>query len=380
MNKRFYVTNEIEEGTAEMFFFGTIGDDLTSAAFAQELKDLAETNDTIVVRINSGGGSIFDGLAIYGALKNCPARIIGKIDGLCASMATICAIAMDKVYMSSKAMFMTHKASGWANGSAEDLKTYASMMDNLENVLVDVYAQKTGLSATDAKAKFLKPEDTWFTAQQALDAKLIDGIYDDGDKMVSVPAMKDQRELIAFYNSFLSTNIPSMKQFLMTAGQLAALNLTATSDATAVTRALDGLIAKANKVDQLQVQVNEAVQARTTAETELANLKKTTTESRVDALLSKALDTDKKITAEMKTALRAQYLGNPDGLESLLKAMPAIVSVTGQLRDGQETGKKFEGKTWMQMDKEGLLDEYKAKHPAAFKAMYKERFGVDYKG
>lgn len=378
---RFYVTNEVKEGEAEMFLFGTIGDDLNCEEFVRELKALAETNKTICIRINSGGGSVFDGLAIYGAIKNCKAQTVGKIEGLCASMATICALAMDKVYMSRSAQFMTHKASGLAHGSAEELKTYAAMMDNLENVLAEVYARKTGLSSGDVRAKFLKGEDTWFTAQEAVDAKLIDGVYDpDGDFAVSAPtALKSQRELIAFYNSLFQNNTPKMKQFLLTANQLAALNLNAASDASSVTNALDGLIAKAGKVDALQAQVTEAVNAKTTAETELSALKKQTAEARVDQLLDKALDIDKKITVAMKATLKEQYADNPDGLDKLLKAMTPIVSVTGQLKEA-ETDKKYEGKSWDQLDRAGLLEEFKAKHPDAFKAKYKERFDKEYKG
>src|SRR6185312_15815083 len=114
-------------------------------------------------------------------------------------------------------------------------------------------------------------------------------------------------------------------------------------------------------------------------ETELANLKKTTTEARVDALLDKALNTDKKITAATRTALRAQYLGNPDALDTLLQSMTPILSVSGQLKEG-ETSDKFKGKTWGQLDKAGLLPELKTKHPDAFKALYKEHFDKEYKG
>jgi|GEM_PF-1988540 len=377
---RFYVANELGDGEAEMFLFGTIGDDLNCEEFVRELRDLAVSAKTIYVRINSGGGSVFDGLAIYGALKKCPAMVIGKIDGLCASMATICALGMDKVYMSRNAQFMTHKASGYAMGSSDEIKTYAAMIDNLENVMADVYANKTGLTTEEVKGKFLRSDDSWFTAQQALDAKLIDGIYDpENGEAVGAPAtMKNQQEVIAYYNNFFSNNTPTMKQFLLSASQLAALNLTAGSEPAAVSTAVDALIAKAGKVDQLQAQLNEAVQAKATADTDLANLKKTSTEARVDALLDKALNQDKKITAQVKVALREQYLTNPDGLEKLLAAMTPILSVTNNLKE-EETDKRFAGKSYAELDKAGLLEELKAKHPETFKTLYKEQYGTEYK-
>lgn len=369
------------DGEAEMFLFGTIGDDLVCGDFVRELRALSETNGTIVIHINSGGGSVFDGLAMYEAIKKCTAKTIGKIDGLCASMATIVALAMDEVHMSKNAQFMTHKASGWASGSADDLKTYASMMDDLENVLSAVYSKKTGLAADGVKAKFLKGEDTWFSAQQALEAKLIDGIYDsDATDTINVPkALKTQQEIIAFYNSqFTNFNTINMKQFVMSAGQLAALNLTANAEAPAVANALDSLIAKANTADSLKTQLDAAVLAKSTVDQELTSLKGKTVIDKVDALLDKALNVDKKVTVAMSATLRTEFIKNPDGLESLLKAMTPLTIVTNNLKEG-ENEKKYAG-DWNELDKAGKLDKLKAENIDLFKAKYKDEFGKEYKG
>lgn len=378
MKKRFHVKNALSDadGCVEMFLYGIIGDDLNCMDFVRELRDLSETNKTICIHINSGGGSVFDGLAIYGALKECKARTIGKIDGLCASMATVVALAMDEVYMCKTAQFMTHKASGWASGSADELKTYASMMDNLENVIADVYAKKTGDTIPDVKAKFLKPEDTWFSASDALSAKLIDGVYD-MDASIQAPSMRNQKDLVSFYNTHIKNfNTANMKNIIMTAGQMAALNLSAIADAATVTSALDNVILKAQKVDQLQILADNAVAAKKTAEDALALLQSKATTDKVDALLTKALDTDKKITVAQKDVLRAQFLTNPEGLETFLKAMSPIVSVTTNLKEGGES-KKFEG-SWDVLDKAGLLDKLKAENLDLFKQKYKDHFGTEY--
>ena len=367
------------EGEAEMFLFGTIGDDLVCGDFVRELRALSETNGTIVIHINSGGGSVFDGLAMYEALKKCTAKTIGKIDGLCASMATIVALAMDEVHMSKNAQFMTHKASGYASGSADDLKTYASMMDDLENVLSAVYSKKTGLAADGVKAKFLKGEDTWFSAQQALEAKLIDGIYDsDCADTITVPkALKSQQEIIAFYNShFTNFKKVNMKQFVMSAGQLAALNLTATAEAPAVANAIDSLIAKAKEADGLKTQLDSAILAKSTVDLELTTLKGKTVTDKVDGLLAKALDVDKKTTVAMNDTLRKKYITDPEGLEALLNTMQPLTIVTNKLKEGGED-KKYAG-TWNELDKAGKLDKLKAENIDLFKAKYKEEFEREY--
>jgi ATP-dependent protease ClpP protease subunit len=363
------IINEVKDGVAEMFLFGTIGEDLQCEAFCRELKELAETNNTIVIHINSGGGSVFDGLAIYGALKNCKAETIGKIDGLCASMATVVALGMTKLYMCKSAQFMTHKASGWAAGSSDELKTYASMMDNLELVMCDVYSAKTGLSSTEVKSKFLQSQDQWFSANEALTAKLIDGVYDNEGQPVEVPtAMKGQKDLIAFYNSHIQNFKSNMKQFIMSAGQLASLGLKPDSDAAAVTAAVDGLISKSKKVDQLQTDLDAANAA-------LATEKGNTITARVADLLDKALNTDKKITAETANVLKVTYAKDPEGLDTLLKSMVKIPSVTDNLKEGEDD--EFKG-TWQELDKAGKLDGLKAKNLDLFKAKYKKHFGKDY--
>jgi len=358
--------------TAEMFLFGTIGDDLKCGEFVQELNDLAADNDTIVIHINSGGGSIFDGLAIYNALMNCKAETIGKIDGLCASMATVVALGMNKLYMCKTAQFMTHKASGWASGSADDLKTYASMMDHLEKVICDVYAGRTGMPSDEVRTQFLQPQDRWFSANEALAAKLIDGIYEADGQPVQVPTnMKGQKELISFYNSHLQNFKSYMKQFTMSAGQLASLGLKPDSDPTAVSAAFDALVMKAGKVDQLENDVTRLT-------SELSTEKSKTVTAKVDALLDKALNTDKKITAEAAVSLKAAFIGKPEELEKVLNSLPKIMSVTDHLKEGTD-GEDFKG-TWAELDKAGKLDALKEKDLPLFKAKYRAHFKKDYAG
>jgi len=358
--------------TAEMYFFGTIGEDIKCGDFIQELNELSANNDTVVVHINSGGGSIFDGLTIYNAIMNCKAEIVGKIDGLCASMATVVALGMDKLYMCKSAQFMTHKASGIAAGSAEDLKTYASMMDHLEKVICEVYAGRTGLPSDEVRTQFLQPQDRWFSANEALAAKLIDGIYDNDGQPVQVPAnVKGQKELISFYNSHLKTFTRNMKQLTLSAGQLASLGLKPESDPAAYTAAIDGLIMKAARVDKLEGDVTKLTN-------ELLEEKGKTVTAKIEAMLEKALNTDKKITAAAAASLKADYKDNPDGLEKLLNSLPKIVSVTDNLKEGTES-EEFKG-TWPELDKAGKLAALKEKNFPLFKEKYKAQFGKDWTG
>lgn len=378
-NKTKIVCEANDNNAATMYLFGIIGDDLRALDFVSQLNELAQTHDTIVIHINSGGGSVFDGLGIYSAIKECKAKTIGRIDGICASMATVLSCAMDEVYMSRKSQFMTHKPSGSVWGSSGEMKAYANMMDNLELVIADVYMVKTGMTADQVNDKLLRSEDSWFSADQALAARLINGVYDSElpDSLLA-QSPKGQKELVAFYNSHLKFhNNENMKQTMLSAPQLAALNLTQDATQQSVSNAIDSLIAKAGKADILQIQADNAIAAKANAENELKTFKETQNKARVDALLKQAIDVDKKITVETGNILRAQFGDKPEDLEKFLGTLTPITSVTSSLRKPVESAKY--DKTWDELDHLGLLASLKTDDLDLFKAKFKERFGKEYK-
>ena len=134
-----YIINETGK-TAEILLYGYIGNwkDTNSKQFISDLKKLEATNEIINVRINSGGGDVFDGITIYNALKNSSSTIHVYIDGLAASMASVIALAGSKIFMSRYAQLMVHRVSGSANGDAEKLRETADLMTELETSLLKI--------------------------------------------------------------------------------------------------------------------------------------------------------------------------------------------------------------------------------------------------
>lgn len=123
---------------------------------------------TIHLRINSPGGSVFAARSMEQALRDHKGKVIVHIDGLAASAATFIAMAGDEVIMSKGALFMIHKAwTGlWAN--ADGLRKEAELLDKIDGTLAETYADKTGKDVS-AISEWMAAE-TWFTAQEALDA------------------------------------------------------------------------------------------------------------------------------------------------------------------------------------------------------------------
>jgi hypothetical protein len=176
-----------------------------------------------------------------------------------------------------------------------------------------------------------------------------------------------------------SQSIITMKQIFLTAEQITKLNLKADPTQADVDTAIDNLRAEVAKVPDLQSKLTAAENAKKKAEDDLAALNKTVNEKRVNDLVAAAL-TDKKITKEAGEKLKVDYKNNADGLESLIAALPKYVSVNETLADKSKQNEAILKLTWDELDKQGLLEDLKAKNIEVFKEKYKEQFKKDYAG
>lgn len=137
--------------------------------------DLAAIDaDELTVHLNSPGGDIFDGLAIYQALKDHRASVTVRVDGLAASIASVIAMAADRLVMAPKSTFMIHDGWSMTAGNAADMRKLADLLDKQSDIIASVYSDRAG-QTTDFWRDRMKDE-TWYNAQEALDAGLIDEI------------------------------------------------------------------------------------------------------------------------------------------------------------------------------------------------------------
>ncbi|HBA6806581.1 TPA: Clp protease ClpP [Escherichia coli] len=154
------------QGEADIYIYDEIGFwGVTAKQFISDLNALGDITH-INLHINSPGGEVFEGIAIFNALRNHGAGITVYVDGVAASMASLIAMAGDTVIMPENAFMMIHKPWGISGGDAEKMRTYADRLDKLESVMVPVYAQKTG-KTTDEIAVMLADE-TWMSGAECL--------------------------------------------------------------------------------------------------------------------------------------------------------------------------------------------------------------------
>lgn len=169
----FSVSNKSDAPSAEVFIYDEIGLwGVTAKDFAGSLKELPK-GKPVTLRINSPGGSVVDGFAIYNLLRE-RGGVSTKIDGLAASMASIVALAGDSVEIAANGMMMIHDPVGGAYGDSEDLRKMAEVLDKMKAGLVSAYVQKTGKSEAEVTAAMA--EETWFTAQEAVAWGIADSV------------------------------------------------------------------------------------------------------------------------------------------------------------------------------------------------------------
>lgn len=159
------------KNAAELILYGEIsdtswwGDEVTPKQMADDLAALGDVSE-IQVRINSPGGDVFAGVAIHSMLKRHNASITVYVDGLAASIASIIAMAGDKIIMPKGSMLMIHNPWSMAFGDANDFRQMADTLDTIRGSMIPIYAEKTGLSEDDIIA--LLDAETWLTAEDAI--------------------------------------------------------------------------------------------------------------------------------------------------------------------------------------------------------------------
>ena len=153
------------------------GTEITPKGFKAELDALGDIS-TLNVYVNSPGGDVFAGQAIYSVLKRNKATVNMYIDGLAASIASVIAMAGDTIHMPSNAMMMIHKPMSGAWGNSIEMRKTADALDKIELSMQETYLSK----ATDMKQEELSAllvAETWLTAQECLDYGFCDVIEEE---------------------------------------------------------------------------------------------------------------------------------------------------------------------------------------------------------
>jgi ATP-dependent Clp endopeptidase proteolytic subunit ClpP len=190
------------ERSVEISIYDEIGlGGVTAKDFAAEVKRYK--GEHIHLRINSVGGSVIEGAAIYNSLRRHKGGLTVHVDGLAASMASVIAMAGEEVFIADNAMLMIHNPWSMTMGDANDLRKEADVLDKLKNTLVNAYARKTGMETSDIAA--MMDEETWLNSTQAVAMGFADEIEDGVEAAASISPATARARFDTFSNSMRKT-------------------------------------------------------------------------------------------------------------------------------------------------------------------------------
>lgn len=183
---------------ASMYVYSEIGYwGVNALDFTAQLNEL--TARTIHLHINSPGGDVFDGLAIANAIRAHPSRVVTHVDGLAASIASIVALAGDRVLMADNSFMMIHHPWTIAMGNAKEFRTQADLLDKIGGSIVGEYMKAT--SKDQATVTGWMDEEKWFSAAEALDVGFIDKIENE--------TKVEEADVAALYDLSVFKNTPA---------------------------------------------------------------------------------------------------------------------------------------------------------------------------
>jgi len=360
------------DGGATILLYGDVGPwgDIDSQRVVTELLALEGEYNSIDVRINSTGGDVFTGIAIFNALRQSKANIKIYVDGIAASIAGVIALCGKPLYMSQYARLMLHKVSGGAYGSAKELRETADLIENLEGSLAEMVAQRVKLTKEEVHSRyFADGKDHWLTAKEALALGMIDGIHDLPEE-TDLDESSSTDDIYQVFNNRLEKTEAQEPTTMALLDEIKRIPSFANATEADIVTRLQNQALKLEEKDKAITNLQERV-----AELEAKEL---------EALLNTAV-ADGRITQEQKPTYLNLLKSDRANAEALLASLPKADAGAKQFHSAkqftQPTGSganKFHGKTWRELDKENLLAEYKKYDPEGFASLYKDEFGVDY--
>ncbi len=362
-----YLNIQATDDRATVLLYGDIGDGdkVESSRVVSELMSLDGAYDKIDVRINSRGGDVFSGMAIYNTLRQMAADVTIYVDGLAASIAAIIALCGRRMYMSPWAKLMLHSVSGGAWGNASALRKTADQIEALEADLSEMIASRLGMEAKEVKARYFDEADHWIDAPECVRLGLADGLYDMGDSEGAAPGSEE--EIYQYFNNRLME--PQNPKDMALIDDIKALpSFENKEDNASIVAHIKELENKATKAEA-QSQAIAQYQAR------IAELEAKEVETYLDTAVAAG-----KIRPEQKDAYKKLMAADRASTEALIDSMKPAVQAVPKAKDvyKEDAGGCFENKTWDELDKSNQLGALKAQNPALFQSKYKEKYGVDY--
>lgn len=285
--------------TASIDIEGVIGWDVTARQFRRDLKALGKV-DELNVTLNSVGGVITEGTAIYETLKDHPATVNMHLIGIAASMGSVIPAAADNLSMASTTIMMLHKPLNFVYGNATEFRKMAGVLDKFESAVLTAYMSRAALKLNETELSAALEEETYYTAEDALEAGLIDQIGRDGAEPQGEQESEMSESAVAFFRTAGLQKMPE---------QIAAMIPQSGRAAASMNNPVISSAAAAELLSQLNPDQNDTTTVSSADETQ-EEVMSTYTQAELDAAVKAATDAARKEASAEAQADAAKQAGS----------------------------------------------------------------------
>ena len=329
MERIFNIIPGPQADTCCILLYGEIGDyaDVTASDIVSRLMAAEQTYRKIDVRINSVGGEVFTGIAIFNALRQSKADITIYIDCIAASTASFIAGCGRPVKMGRFAQLMLHRPTSYARGDAKKLAASAAQLEQIENILCQIYAERTGRTVEDIRDTYMDGADHWLTADEALALGFVDEIFDDPSAEAITDSLTPQQRCDRYTARYLDSIVPlnTEKQMFEKIKGMPTFSDCA-DEAAAVARVAD-IAAKAKERDALAKEI-EVLRNKVS---EYEEKERSAQEAAYDAEVDAALK-EERISATEADSFKALMRKDPENTRALLSSRKPKRRATSVIR------------------------------------------------
>lgn len=360
------ITNT-KDGSAEVYLYGEIGRwmDVDATEVVRELERMQNKEGvrSVTFYVNSGGGDVMQGLALYNYLNRCGLEVTWVVDGIAASMmAMLMSNPKHTVKAARYAKLMYHRVTGYVYGNSDEIRSAADMVDTFEADLVAMMAERTGKAAEEIRTAYFDGIDHWLSVTEAVDLGLVDEITDGDSRIQEAKTFNSAHEVCRFYESqIINLNHQNMNTDKRITG---ILGLPEDSGTDAVCAKLEELNSKRqaaeSRVTELEAENRSLAERLSQRDDEAAA-------AMVDAAI-----TAKKIDASQRESFLKLARQDYASTKAVLDGMKGVEPIAQQL---EKPAASNDTRTWDELHKAGELEKIKSNNPERFNALYKAKFG-----
>ncbi len=360
-----YEVNNKSRANPEILLYGYIGqyDEFDYPRFQNTFREAIKDNKNLTMRVHCGGGSVFEGLAIYDLMRASSCKVHVIVEGMAASMGAILAVAGDTIEMTESAFFMMHAVKGVGHGDKKHISGQIELMENCEKRISAIFAERTNATTELITDWFNNGKDNWLSAEECLDLKLCDKIIKPSKKRKDTGAQasitnKTEMEAWELLNKSVGQPKKSndnnekskqMKKQLISMLMLSGLISNSITEETAdreVEGELAKVIAKAKSADAYKTQLEDLNNATATSLVENAVQAGKIMASEKEEWLK-----DAKANPGMAARAFDRMTGKPDPNNGLKRQPKKENTDQHALLNGRE---EWDFEKWQQEDPKGL--------------------------